>query len=122
MDKGDYLNRYAEGWTEGEVNIIVDSLDNSYQLDDPNSGMISKAAFPEYLAGFKSQVDAIRGQSSSAFLEVSEVITQEDQGVLTAWVWWAVPGTPIQGNGLIKVGDRGVVSERLAFYTKLPEG
>ena len=42
--------------------------------------------------------------------------------MLTAWVWWSIPNTSIQGAGLIKVGDHGVVSERLAYYTPLPEG
>ncbi len=121
MSASDYLNRYAEGWTRGAAAIILESLDDGYELDDPNSGSISKAGLVEYLAGFKDQVQGIRGQTSSAFMEISEVVTQEDGANLTAWVWWAVPETPIQGSGLIKVGPNGVLSERLAFYTKLPE-
>ena len=121
MAAADHLNRYAEGWTKGDGNIIVESLDDSYNLDDPNSGIISKAAMPEYLAGMKSLVDSIRGTTSAPFMEVSELLTQEAEGVLTAWVWWSVPETPIQGGGLIKVGDNGVLSERLTYYTKLPE-
>ncbi len=31
------------------------------------------------------------------------------------------PGHGVQGAGLIKVGDDGVRSEKLTFYTKLPE-
>ena len=99
----------------------MESLDAGFQLDDPNGGMISKSGFSEYFLGFQAQVQSIRGQSSDPFMEVSEIITQEDENVLTAWVWWAVPGTPIQGSGLIKVGNNGVLSERLAFYTKLPD-
>ena len=55
------------------------------------------------------------------FIELSEIVTQEEGGILTAWAWWVVPGTPIEGSGLIKVGPNGVLSERLTFYTKLPE-
>ncbi len=121
MSASDYLNRYAEGWTRGDAAIILESLDDGYELDDPNSGTISKATLVEYLAGFKDQVQGIRGETSSAFMEISEVVTQEDGDKLTAWIWWAVPETPIQGSGLIKVGPNGVLSERLAFYTKLPE-
>ena len=122
MAASDHLNRYAEGWTKGDASIIVGSLDDSYHMDDPNSGMIPKAAFAQYLATFKGQVDGIRGQSTAPLLEVTELVTQAEGDNLTAWVWWAVPETPIQGAGLIKVGPNGVLSERLAFYTKLPKG
>ena len=122
MAAGDYLNQYAEGWTKGDAQIIVGSLADSYHLDDPNAGMITKQALPEYLAGMWQMVEGIRGKTNDPLLEITEVVTQEEQGVLTAWVWWAVPGTPIQGSGLIKVADQGVLSERLCFYTKLPEG
>ena len=122
MAKTDHLNRYAEGWIKGDAGIIVSSLDDKYELDDPNAGKISKQAFSEYMASFWQQVEAIRGKVDQPLLEVSELLTQEVEGTLTAWVWWLVPGTDIQGSGLIKVGDRGVLSERLAFYTKLAGG
>ncbi len=122
MAAGDYLNQYAEGWTKGDAQIIVGSLADSFELDDPNAGKITKQALAEYLAGMWQMVEGIRGKTSDPLLEITELVTQEEQGVLTAWVWWAVPGTPIQGSGLIKAGDQGVLSERLCFYTKLPEG
>ena len=122
MAAGDHLNQYAEGWTKGDAQIIVGSLADSFELDDPNAGKITKQALAEYLAGMWQMVEGIRGKTSDPLLEITEVVTQEEQGVLTAWVWWAVPGTPIQGSGLIKAGDQGVLSERLCFYTKLPEG
>ena len=122
MAAGDYLNQYAEGWTEGDTQIIMGSLADSFQLDDPNAGKITKPALAEYLTGMWQMVEGIRGKTNDPLLDITEVVTQEEQGVLTAWVWWAVPGTPIQGSGLIKVGDQGVLSERLCFYTKLPQG
>ncbi len=33
----------------------------------------------------------------------------------------SIPGTALQGAGLIKVGDNGVQSEKLTYYTKLPD-
>ena len=122
MPAGDYLSQYAEGWTKGDAQIIMGSLADSYQLDDPNAGMIDKQAFEGYLAGMWEMVEGIRGKTSEPLLDVTEVVTQEEQGVLTAWLWWVVPSTPIQGSGLIKAGDQGVLSERLCFYTKLPGG
>jgi len=64
MPAADHLGQYAEGWTKGDAAIIVGSLDDSYQLDDINVGMISKTAFSDYLAGFKDTVEGIRGKSN----------------------------------------------------------
>lgn len=84
-------------------------------------GKIAKRAFSEYLEKLKQTVRSLRGGSlPEPFMELSEVVTREDQGVLTAWCWWAVPGTDIQGSGLIKVGTDGVRSEVISYYTKLP--
>ena len=59
------------------------------------------------------------GESSELFMEFTEVVTAEDEDVVTSWCWWAIPGTDIQGSGLIKVGAEGVISERIAYYTSL---
>ena len=123
MARADFLQQYAEGWSKGDANIVTASLDDNYQLDDPNSGSIPKTGFSEYLAGLVELVDKIRGTSGQQpLLELTEVVTSEEGNLLTAWAWWSIPNTPIQGAGLIKVGDNGVVSERLAYYTRLPEG
>ena len=122
MSSADHLNTYAEGWAKGDAAIIMKSLDDGYTLDDPNFGMISKGEFPDYLAGFKQQVESIRGNTGDLLLELTELVTKEEAGILTAWAWWSVPGTEIQGAGLIKVGDTGVLSERLTYYTKLADG
>ena len=42
-------------------------------------------------------------------LDLTEIVTREEAGVITAWAWWAVPGTELMGGGLIKVGAKGVV-------------
>ena len=122
MAKSDYLNQYAEGWVKGDAAIIMGSLDDSYQMDDPNAGKISKQAFTAYFGELKQQVKSMGGGTGGNFLDVSELVTQEEGGELTAWIWWVFPGTGIEGSGLIKVGDSGVLAERLAFYTKLPAG
>jgi len=54
-------------------------------------------------------------------MELSEVLTQEDEGVLTAWCWWSIPGTELKGSGLIKAGPTGIRSEVITYYTKLSE-
>jgi hypothetical protein len=122
MSAADHLGSYAEGWTNGDADKIIGSLSGNYVLDDPNGGKTGKADFANYLAGMKEAVASMRDAGySGPFMELTEVTTREDGGVLTAWCWWSIPGTALQGAGLIEVGDDGVHSEKLAYYTKLPE-
>ena len=117
-----HLGAYVEGWTNGDVDKIIRSLADGFVLDDPNEGKIGKANFANYLAAEKEAVASIHDEDySGPMMELTEVTTREDGGVLTAWCWWSIPGTALQGAGLIKVGDDGVQSEKLAYYTKLPE-
>ena len=120
MSAKDHLSRYADGWTKGDPEIILSSVSSDYLLDDPNEGQITKEKFPTYMGQLKEIVSSLRGaESETQFMELSEVVTQDDDDGLTAWCWWEIPGTEIKGSGLIKVGPEGVRSERLTYYTKL---
>ncbi len=122
MSAADYLGTYAEGWTNGDAETILGAASDSFVFDDPNAEKIAKADFADYFAGFKEVVASIRGSEyEGVFMELSEVLTKDDGDELTASCWFAIPGTDIQGSGLIKVGSDGVRSERIAYYTKLPE-
>ncbi|ATJ82432.1 nuclear transport factor 2 family protein [Halomonas beimenensis] len=121
MNAADHLGAYAEGWTKGDADTILGAVTEDYRFDDPNAGVISRDELSRYLSELKETVRSLRGgQLSDPFMELSEVVTQEAEDGLTAWCWWAVPGTDIQGGGLIKVGPGGVRSEVITYYTKLP--
>ncbi len=122
MSAADYLGTYAEGWTNGDSETILSVVSDSFVFDDPNAGKVSKGEFAEFFSGLRATVASIRGdEHEGPFMELSEVVTKEDGDGLTASCWWSIPGTDIQGSGLIKVGSDGVVSERIAYYTKLPD-
>ena len=121
MGAAEHLGVYAEGWTTGQVDTILKATSENYTFNDPNSGVIPKKEFAQYLRGLKETVKSLRGGSlPKPFMELSEVVTQEKEGVITAWCWWAIPGTDIKGSGLIKVGADGVRSEVITYHTKLP--
>ncbi len=121
MSAADHLGTYAEGWTKGDANTILKAVSEGYTFDDPNAGKIAKSKFAEYVSGMKETVRSLRGGNlPDPFMELSEVVTQEKEGVITAWCWWSIPGTDIKGSGLIKVGADGVRSEVITYYTKLP--
>jgi hypothetical protein len=122
MSAGDKLGSYAEGWTKGDAEIILSAVSESFTFDDPNTGIITREKLTEYLAGLREIAAAARGgEVGETFMELTELLTAEADGVLSASCWWAIPGTDLQGGGLIKVGSNGVDSERITYYTKLPE-
>jgi len=122
MSASDHLGVYAEGWTKGDAEMILRAITDDYTFDDPNAGVIPKSKLAEYLSGMRDDIQSLLGGSiPEPFMELSEVVTQESEGVLTAWCWWAVPGTELKGSGLIKVGSDGVRSEVITYYTKLAE-
>ncbi len=121
MSATEHLGTYAEGWTKGDADTILKAAADSYTFDDPNAGVTSKDEFANYLAGLKEAVTSLcEGTLPEPFMEISEVLTDEKEGTLSAWCWWAIPGTEIKGSGLIKVGEEGVRSEVITYYTKLP--
>lgn len=121
MGAAEYLGTYAQGWIDGDSETILKAVSDDYTFDDPSSGVISKKEFARYLTHLRETVKTARGGSlPTPFMELSEVVTQDNHGVMTAWCWWAIPGTSIKGSGLIKIGAQGVRSEVITYYSKLP--
>jgi hypothetical protein len=88
MRAADYLGSYAEGWTNGDSETILSAASDTFVFDDPNAGNITKAEFRDYFAGLSEAVASIRGNDHEGpFMELSEVVTNEDQGILTASCW-----------------------------------
>lgn len=122
MNSAEHLGTYAEGWAKGDAETILRATAPDYILDDPNYGVVSRDEIPGYLEGLKEAAASLcNGRVPDPFLELSEILTQEENGVLTAWCWWVIPGTQIKGSGLIKVSSTGVRSEVLTYYTKLSD-
>ena len=120
MSSADHLGAYAGGWTNGDAAAILAAVSDGFVFDDPNAGQIAKDDFEAYLAQVKETVESLRGGSDHPnFMDLTEVVTSEEGGVVTAWCWWSIPGTDIQGSGLIKVSNDGVISERITYYTAL---
>lgn len=120
MNAAQHLGTYAEGWTGGDAERILQAAAQDYTFDDPNAGVISRDAFAGYLGDLKKAVASLcGGRVPDPFMELSEILTQEADGSVTAWCWWAIPGTELRGSGLIKVDASGVRSEVITYYTKL---
>ena len=123
MSIQDHIAAFAEGWTKGDLERILASLAPQFRLDDPNAGEIAKGDIPAYLEAFKASVRELRGEDAEGpLMEMSEVVIKDDTLPASVWAWWIVPGTPLEGSALVKVGEEGVISERLAYRTALGEG
>ncbi|MCP4330651.1 MAG: nuclear transport factor 2 family protein [Alphaproteobacteria bacterium] len=117
MSRDQHLDAYARGWQAGDIGTIMSSLADGYVFDVPTSGKIPKDGMEAYFGEFSAAIaDMCGGPAPDPFMELTEIVTADDGETLTAWCWWAIPGTPMGGGGLIKVGDDGVRSEIITFY------
>jgi hypothetical protein len=113
---------YAEGWTLGDREKIMSAVAPEIVLDDPNVGKIDRDALPDYIAGLKSAVAELRsGESHDTLMDMSDVVIQDNGTSAVIWAWFTVPGTSLAGAALIKVSDKGVTEERIAYYASLPK-
>ncbi|KGE78879.1 nuclear transport factor 2 family protein [Halomonas salina] len=120
MNAAEHLRAYADGWTHGDADRILKATAEDYTFDDPDFGVVTRKAFPDYLTGLKEGIAAqCGGQLPDPLMELSEVLSHEEGGVLTASCWWSFPGTQIKGAGLIKADATGVRSEVITYYTRL---
>ena len=120
MTVAERIDAYLQAWVAGDVSSLLAQFADSFFFDDPNVGKIAKADFEDYFAALKLAVDESRaGKTFDNFMDLTEVVTkEEDDGTVTVWCWWAIPGTPFEGTGLIKVAEAGVMSETICYYGK----
>ena len=120
MTRQEYLTAYTDGFANRDIDTLLSSLADGYVMDDPNAGKIPKSDMQDYMTGFSVAVDGMRGaDDASPLLVINEELTRDDGAETTVLVVWNVPNTPMEGAGLIIVGDDGVRSERLTYYAKI---
>lgn len=83
-------------------------------LEEP----ITQVNFSNYLLGWKERMKAIGGTGR---YEVSDELEMDLPDHLLRWGWWKFIGTPIEGSALVKVTDKGVLYEKIAYY-RMPPG
>ena len=49
------------------------------------------------------------------------MVIKDDELPATVWCWWQAVGTELQGCALVKVGEEGVLHEKIAYFSRLPE-
>jgi len=117
MNRQEYADLYERGWTTGDPKTIIQALANGFEFHNPRVGLITKSQFEPYFDEFHKMVmELTAGTGPVPFMVFEDQTTKDDGAVLTYWTWWSIPETKLQGAGLVKATDEGVVSHRATFH------
>ncbi len=121
MTAKDHLEQYLEGWRLGDGALSLGVLVPGFSYDDPNTGRIPRDDFVQFVEDFKADAATLNdGKIGNPFLTYTDIVVDESALPHTAWCWWQATGTPLQGSALIKFNGDGILSERIAYFSKLP--
>ena len=118
----DIIETYLAGWKLGDGELSLSATAEDFYYDDPNTGRIQRDDFVDFVNDFKSAaVEMGAEKDAKPFLDYCDTVIKDDEIPATVWCWWQARGTALQGSAVIKVGEEGVLSERIAYFTKLPD-
>lgn len=115
-DRFEHLETYLSAWDEPE-NLLA-ALADDFELHDPDeSEVITKATMGEWMHHW---VERVRSAGGTGAVENSDEAKVDRDGELIFWTWWRFAGTDVEGCALIKVGDDGVRSQKVAIHKAPP--
>jgi len=112
----EHLDKFLEGWVTGDVELLLSVCAEDFVYDDAIDGRVVKAEFPAYVESL-----------SDSAMTITDVVTEEIDGLETAWCWWTLEpqaGAAFsfqEGGALFKVGRDGVHCQKVAYYTREPQ-
>jgi len=116
------IDTYLRGWELGDGTLSLSVTADSFYYDDPNTGSIARDDFVEFVEDFKRAAVSMGGaENANPFLQYSDIVIKDDTLPVTVWCWWQAVGTDLQGCALVKVGEQGVLHEKIAYFSRLPE-
>ena len=120
MTVKDFIDVYLEGWRLGDPCRSLQACAADFYYDDPNTGRIQREDFVAFVENFKSYGTSLNnGVVPTPFLEYTDMIVDDSQSPIVIWCWWRVNGTEFQGSALVKADNRGIRSERIAYFSHL---
>jgi hypothetical protein len=116
------IDTYLKGWELGDGALSLSVTADSFCYDDPNSGRIPRHEFVQFVEDFKAAaVDMGGAENANPFLQYSDVVIKDDELPATVWCWWQAVGTELQGSARVLVGEEGILHEKIAYFSRLPE-
>jgi len=117
-----HIDTYLKGWELGDGALSLSVTADGFCYDDPNTGRIPRHEFVQFVEDFKSAAIDMGGEvNANPFLQYTDVVIKDDELPATVWCWWQAVGTELQGCALVKVGEEGVLHEKIAYFSRLPE-
>jgi hypothetical protein len=117
-----HIDTYLKGWERGDGALSLSVTAEGFCYDDPNTGRIPRDEFVQFVEDFKTAAIEMGGEvNANPFLQYSDVVIKDDELPATVWCWWQALGTELQGCALVKVGEEGVLHEKIAYFSRLPE-
>ena len=107
----EYLALYAAGWTEGDLQKVLEATGPQFVFYEPTNE-VPKYAFPQYFAEFKA---ANAPFSPDKFMNIEAVASRVVGGRLTAACFWETGS--FMGTGLIVATRTGVQFEAVQLVT-----
>ncbi len=115
------IETYLKGWELGDGALSLSATADSFCYDDPNTGRIPRNEFVAFVEDFKrAAIEMGAAENANPFLRYSDVVIKEDELPATVWCWWQAVGTELQGSALVRVGEEGVLHEKIAYFSRLP--
>ncbi len=122
MTLNQIIETYLEGWKLGDGKLSLGVTADSFHYDDPNTGRVHRQDFVSFVEDFKKAAVEMGGQqNANPFLQYSDVVIKDDRMPATVWCWWQAVGTELQGSARILVSEEGVLHEKIAYFSRLPE-
>ncbi len=122
MSVRDHIDTYLEGWKQGNGELSLPATAPGFHYDDPNTGRISRAEFVAFVEDFRRAAEALGAEAGATpFLEYSDVVIEDGISPAIVWCWWRAIGTDLQGCARILADDSGVLHEKIAYFTHLPD-
>ena len=116
------IDTYLKGWELGDGALSLSVTAPGFCYDDPNTGRIPRDEFVQFVEDFKSAAVEMGGAlNANPFLQYTDVVIKDDELPATVWCWWQAVGTELQGCALVKVGVEGVLHEKIAYFSPLPD-
>ena len=117
-----HIETYLKGWELGDGALSLSVTAEGFCYDDPNTGRIPRDEFVQFVEDFKTAAIEMGGEvNANPFLQYSDVVIKDDELPATVWCWWQAVGTELQGCALVKVVEEGVMHEKIAYFSRLPE-
>ncbi len=113
------LDRYLEGWAEANPGKIFAATAHEYRFDDPVIGLFSRWSLPAYFECLQARF-ACAGAVATQDLAFS-IRGPVDGSPNLGWLTFfrEAPLLGLTGVTLIRIGERGVIAEAVAYDLNL---